>query len=355
MIALPARVRRVVVLACATLAGAGLVACTAATPGTPSAGTPAPGTPAAVASEITSADVTPEATVAPAAAEATARVAALLPTLDRVISTMGIEPGQLQLPQDVAVDDAGKVYVSDSKGVQVFGPDGAFLQMVGAPDLKSAEGIAVTPDGQRIYVTGAGPVVLVYGPDGQQTGTLGEGGLEAGQLQRPVDVTLDAAGNVYVAEMANAHVEKYDASGRHLLTVGAKGQQKGEFTAPRAVAVDSAGRIYVGLGDDFLIQRFNPDGSYLDAFGQSYADETMWQIPGLAVDASDHVYASQSISHVVQSFDTSPERPRLRWELGTVGLDDGEFRSPYGLAVKGDKLYVADRDNSRIQVFTLKP
>jgi DNA-binding beta-propeller fold protein YncE len=334
--------------------GAGLTACTASPPGTPAAGTPLAGTPGADASQEASSGVTPTPSVAPAAAEATARVAALLPTFDRSIGTMGIEPGQLQLTQDVAVDDAGKVYVSDSKGVQVFGPDGTFLNLVGAPDLKAAEGIAVTPDGQRLYVTGAGPLVLIFGPDGKQSGTVGEGGLEAGQLQKPVDVTLDGDGNVYVADVANAHIEKYDAQGKHLLTIGSKGQTKGQFTAPRAVAVDSTGRIYVGLGDDFLIQRFNADGSYLDAYGQSYADETMWQIPGLAVDASDNVYSSQSISHVVQSFDTSTERPRLRWELGTVGFEDGQFRSPYGLAVKGDKLYVADRDNGRVQVFTLK-
>jgi DNA-binding beta-propeller fold protein YncE len=319
-----------------------------ATPG--AAGTPgAPGTPGTPGA---GGAVTP--TLAASAREATARAAAMRPTYERTIGVMGIDPGQLQLPVDVAVDDAGNTYVSDSKGVQAFGPDGAFLRAVGAPDLKSAEGLAVTPDGGKLYVTGNGPEVQVYGPDGTLSGTLGEGGLTAGTLQKPVDVTLDGAGNVYVADVANAHVEKYGPDGRHLLTIGEKGQQKGQFTAPRSVAVDSAGRIYVGLGDDFLIQRFAPDGSYLDAFGQSYAEESMWQIAGLALDPADNVYASQAISHVVQSFDTSAARPRLRWELGEVGNADGEFRSPHGLAVHDGRLYVADRDNGRVQVFVLR-
>jgi hypothetical protein len=81
----------------------------------------------------------------------------------------------------------------------------------------------------------------------------------------------------------------------------------------------------------------------------------MWSLPGLATDADGKVYATQTIRHVVQSFDAAgDERPRLRWELGAVGFENGQFRSPYGIAARDGLLYVADRDNDRIQVFQLK-
>jgi DNA-binding beta-propeller fold protein YncE len=193
---------------------------------------------------------------------------------------------------------------------------------------------------------------LAFGPDGAAKGSIGTGGLDAGQLHKPVDVALDSAGNLYVADAANARVEKFAADGTHLQTIGERGQQSGQFLAPRSVAVDEAGLVYVGAGDDFLIQRFNPDGSYRDTFGQSYTEESMWQIAGLAAAGGD-VFASQTISHVIQSFLAGEARPTLNWELGEVGFADGQFRSPYGLAVQGGMLYVADRDNSRVQVFRL--
>lgn len=312
-------------------------------------------TPAASTEGAPAATATPApATLAPAAVAATAAAAELLPAFVQVIGRPGIEPGQLQLPFDVAVDGQGTVYVSDSKGLQAFEADGTFRGLIGSPEVKVAQGIAAADDG-TLYVTGFGRQVLVFGPDGTPRASLGEEGLGPGQLVNPVDVAVDRDGNLYVADAANARIEKLAPDGRHLLTIGEPGRQNGQFTSPRSVAVDNQGRIYVGQGDDFLIQRFAPDGSYLDAFGQSYADESMWSLPGLAVDENGNAYASQTIRHVVQSFDASgDERPTFRWELGDVGFEEGEFRSPYGLAVHKGLLYVADRDNGRIQVYRLK-
>ncbi len=43
------------------------------------------------------------------------------------IGSEGSEPGQFSAVQALAVDSQGRIYVSDSKGVQVFAPDGRYL------------------------------------------------------------------------------------------------------------------------------------------------------------------------------------------------------------------------------------
>jgi sugar lactone lactonase YvrE len=49
------------------------------------------------------------------------------------IGSEGQEPGQFGAVQAIAVDSQGRIYVSDSKGVQVFAPDGRYLDVFDIP------------------------------------------------------------------------------------------------------------------------------------------------------------------------------------------------------------------------------
>jgi DNA-binding beta-propeller fold protein YncE len=300
--------------------------------------------------------VSPTATVltpsqATAVALATGRAAALMPSPDFDFGEPGIAPGQLMLPVDVGIDADGDIFVSDSKGVQRFDAQGTFRNLIGAEELAVALGIAVDADGTT-YVTGMGPLVLVFDRDGRLLRQVGEEGAAPGQLQQPVDAALDAASNLYVVDARNYRVEVYSPGGEHLRSIGGRGDQRGQFESPRTIAVDGHGDIYVGMGDDFVIQRLANDGTYVDSFGKAYAEETMWRIGGLAVDDADHLYASRSIGHSIQAFDLGPT-PTLRWEYGALGNGPGQFNAPSGLAYHAGKLYVADTTNNRIQVLRL--
>lgn len=302
----------------------------------------------ATGAETTEASAPPQSSAIAMATELAGRG---LPEPAFDFGTEGIEPGQILLPFDVALDGDGNVIVSDSKGVQKFTAEGEFLLQVGPGEIAAAQGIAAAPDG-TIYVSGLDDVVHVFDGEGQKTATIGEPGGAPGQLLQPVDVALDREGNVYVADASNSRVEKYAPDGTHLLTIGEKGTQSGQFTSPRVVTVDDAGRVYVGMGDDFLVQRFGPNGDYLDSLGKSYADESMWRVAGLATDEGGNLYVSRAILHAIQCFEAGGDGGLL-WELGELGRAPGEFNTPGGMAVRGTRLYVADTTNNRVQVLEL--
>lgn len=50
------------------------------------------------------------------------------------IGSDGSEPGQFRAVQTLAVDSQGRVYVSDVKGIQVFAPDGRYLDVFKVPE-----------------------------------------------------------------------------------------------------------------------------------------------------------------------------------------------------------------------------
>ncbi|HWH93610.1 MAG TPA: hypothetical protein VNT03_07100 [Baekduia sp.] len=106
-------------------------------------------------------------------------------------ATEGSNPGQFNLPHDVAYDGAGNLWVADTNNnrVQAIGPAGNVLAMapIGRP-----LGIATAASG--VYVAGSsGGVVVQIGPDGAQS-TVRSG------LSHPAAVAVAPGGDVFVAD-----------------------------------------------------------------------------------------------------------------------------------------------------------
>ena len=80
---------------------------------------------------------------------------------------------------------------------------------------------------------------------------------------------------------------------------------------------------------------------------------TLRQPSGIAVDlSSGNVYVADTGSHRIQVYSGSDNGSFLE-EFGEYGSEDGNFRSPEGVAVdQQGNVYVADTQNSRIQVFS---
>lgn len=62
----------------------------------------------------------------------------------------GDEPGLFRAPGAIAVDNQGRVYVADFKGVQVFDPNGRYLKVIGVKG--AASGLAFTDRNELLVV-----------------------------------------------------------------------------------------------------------------------------------------------------------------------------------------------------------
>ncbi len=72
-----------------------------------------------------------------------------------------------------------------------------------------------------------------------------------------------------------------------------------------------------------------------------------WRHP----DGTAWLIATAKSSHRLIVFDADTGA-RLR-EIGTKGSEPGQFKRPNGIAVHGDRLFVVERDNHRVQVLSL--
>lgn len=172
--------------------------------------------------------------------------------------------------------------------------------------------------------------IVKLDPNGNVVASFG-----AGQIAWPHGMDVDSEGNIWVvdariptpqelerfpeaARLGNS-VMKFSPAGELLLTIGTPGEAGDpptHLTEPNDVLIGPDGSIYIG-----------------ETHGAQFQDE-----PG--ADAKSRITKWAPDGSFVKSW-------------GEWGFEDGQLRSPHSLAMDSQgRLFVADRGNRRIQIFT---
>jgi len=221
----------------------------------------------------------------------------------RVISLgmPGSDDGQLLGPLGVGISGKGEVYVADkgNNRLVMFDAKGKFRRSIPleeeGDDVVPVD-VAVSPKGKELYVTANNShKVLVFSNKGELLRSWGGEGEDDGQFRFPATIDIDAAGNVYVVDVLNARVQKFDPAGTHLLTIGELGGKAGTFFRPKGIAVDGTGKIYVS--DSFLgvIQVFDAAGEFLYVIGEE-GTATVFETPVGMTAKGTRLYVTQMLA-----------------------------------------------------------
>jgi DNA-binding beta-propeller fold protein YncE len=245
--------------------------------------------------------------------------------------------GKLSMPLGIDLDKQGNLYVFDGKikRIGVYDRNGKYLRTIGDPNqFARPSGIAVTPDGTRIYAVDIGgsssnehKVLVFDAQSGKHLFDIGKRGTDKGEFNLPRDTTIAPDGSLYVVDSGNFRVQKFDADGKFISTFGAIGRQPGQFSRPKEAAVDSSGNVYVVDSMFGNFQIFNSEGQLLLAVGnRSNSDvPAKFSLPaGIAVDEDGRIYVVDQYFRKVEIF-----RPAaLNEEDGFIGKKALEKNAP---------------------------
>ena len=239
--------------------------------------------------------------------------------------------GDLSIPDGIAVDKAGNVYVTDDGTNRVLRLAARSNTPTELPftELTDPDGLTIDTMG-NVYLADGGldgsPKVLKL-PAGSNTQIE----VPLAGLKSPWDVAVDAPGNIYVSDGMNRVLN---------LPVGSDTQVKLPFTGinvPYGVAVDAIGSVYVTDGGNNRVLKL-PAGSN----SQVKLPFTDLDVPkGVEVDAAGNIYITDSHNNRVLKL---PVGSSTQVELPFTGLN-----GPEAVAVDAaGNVYVADIDNNRV-------
>ena len=271
----------------------------------------------------------------------------------------GSADGQFFLPQSVATDHAGNVYVTDywNCRVQKFSSNGTFITTWGSRGAGDGQfnpgiqGIAADTMGS-VYVADAGNQrIQKFSNTGAFLGKWGTYGTNDGEFNGPWGVTVTVNGDVYVADWMNHRVQKFSNTGAFLGKWGTPGSGDGQLSSPTGISSDPAGNIYVMEYSNQRVQKFSSTGAFLGKWGIPGSGDGQFSWPyGIANDAAGNVYVADTNNNRIQKFNAS-EAFLKTW--GSAGAGNGQFDRPQSVAADAEgNIYVVDPYNSRIQKFT---
>jgi DNA-binding beta-propeller fold protein YncE len=160
---------------------------------------------------------------------------------------------------------------------------------------------------------------------------------------------IDFDGNVWIADTGNSRLLRYTPNGSIQQELGPEQVGTPDLKEPLSLAMDAQANLYVADAGSQRVIKLNRDRKMV----------AEWALPPATSALGYHLAVTANQSLLV----TDPEGNRLlEYSLdgkllrawGSEGNGAGQFDKPVGIEVFGQKVYVVDTFNNRLQILREK-
>lgn len=177
---------------------------------------------------------------------------------------------------------------------------------------------------------------------------------EGWELGMVSSIAVDRDGTIYLLQRGDKAdpVEVFDQQGRVLRSWG-----RGLYKTPHSIRIDPQGNVWTVDAESSVVLKFTPQGQQLlriEVGEQPTGRNSRF------VGTTDNAFGPHGRLFISDGYgnarvlEYSADGKRVR-QWGTPGNGPGQFHLPHGIALDQDGvLYVADRENGRIQKFDME-
>lgn len=254
-------------------------------------------------------------------------------------------------PQDVSLDTFGNVYIADAANQRIR-------------KITAATGIIST-------IAGTGSI-----------GYAGDGGAATlATFNSPIGIDVDAAGNIYIADVGNHCIRKITAATGFISTVAGIGSggfsgdggaaTSARLQSPYDVTVDVSGNLFIADVSNNCIRKVTASTGIISTVagttspgfsgdGAAASLAKLYQPFSIAVDASNNLYIADAANNRIRKVTASTGVISTIAGTGTAGYSgDGstattaQLNKPYSIDVDNSgNVYFSDFNNQRIRKIT---
>lgn len=194
------------------------------------------------------------------------------------------------------------------------------------------------------------------------------------RLNKPSDIVLDSAGNLYIADSGDNRIRKVATDGTitTIIGTGSMGAADGNGTSatlndPRGLGIDGSGNLYIADTGNHLIRKFNGAtvskiaGNGTTGFSGDGAAATDCQLASpldVAIDSSNKIYIADTGNHRIRVVTTDGNINTLAGTGASTFNGDGpalgtslSISSPSSVTLNtaNGGLFVTDTGNNRVR------
>ncbi len=277
------------------------------------------------------------------------------------------------------LDTKGNITTAIGDGIQGFAGDGGPPNKV---EMSLPTGLAVDSSGNILFADSlnnrirklAGSTVNTIAGNGVLSHSGDGNSATSAQLNTPMGVAVDAAGNTYISDTANNVVRRVDGSGvisnfAGTGTAGSSGDGSAatgaQLSGPQGLAVDTAGNLYIADTQNHRVRKVSGGtistvaGSGTAGFAGdgAAAGSAQLNLPfAVAVDAAGNLYIAEFANNRVRKVTAGGTISTLAGNgISGYSGDGGQalgamLNGPQGVAVDTlGNVYIADTANNRVR------
>ncbi len=312
---------------------------------------------------------------------------------------------KINLPIGCFTDAAGNLYISDQRnncirkvntsgiistiagtGIAGYSGDGGLAT---AAQINTPGGVFVDASGNVYFADGLNNRIRKINTSGiistiAGNGTAGYSGdgiaAVSAELNNPIGIAVDAAGNFYIGDQQNQRVRKVSASGT-ISTIAGTGTSgysgdsgpasTAQISYPNYVIVDATGNVFLTDNGNHRIRKINTSGTITTIAGNGspgYSGDLglataakLYYPAGIRFDSTGSLYIADYGNNVIRKVNSGGIISTIAGDgVGGYAGDGGlatlaKLNEPSDIAVGHGYFYMADYNNSRMRVLDYAP